>query len=130
MARSVGNNGMPQCTLRTRVADHAVTVVANVDNGPQVGFRIERTVVEASQIFGTPPPGWKAPIGLYGLGPYASWFPTRGELMATNGSDLLTISIDWAGVTRGARIKLARAALGPYMKEGHKLNPQAVTGYP
>lgn len=127
---SVGNNGMPQCTFTTHAAGRVVSVVANVDNGPQVGFRIERTVVEASQIFGKPPPGWKPPIGLYGLGPYASWFPTRGELMATNGRDLLTIGVDWNGVTRGSRIKLARAALGPYMKEGHKLKPQSNTGYP
>src|ERR1700749_3761912 len=61
--RSVGSNGMPQCTFTARKAE-PVSVVVNVDDGPQVEFRLERTVAEATQLFGPPPPGWHAPIGL------------------------------------------------------------------
>ncbi|HTW11827.1 MAG TPA: hypothetical protein VME01_03710 [Solirubrobacteraceae bacterium] len=130
-ARSMGTNGMPQCTFATRQPPKKqVSVIVNIDHGPSVEFRIERTVLEASQIFGVPPPGWKAPIGLNGLGPWASWFPTRGELMATNGTDLLTVSVNWNNARTPALIKLARAAVGPYMKYGHRPSPTAIVGYP
>jgi len=128
--RSEGSNGMPQCTFLTRAGGVRVSVIVNVDDGPQVEFRLARKVTEASQIFGTPPPGWQAPIGLYGLGPSASWFPMLNQLMATNGSDIMTVSISWPGAKRAAMIKLARAAVGPYMKEGRRPGPKAIVDYP
>lgn len=107
------SNGMPQCVYRTR----RVSVTVNVDNGPQAGWRLMRKVVEATQIFGPPPPGWQAPIGLYGLGAYASWFPNLDALMANNHNrtELLTVTIVWPHAKRAAMIKLARAAIVPYI---------------
>jgi hypothetical protein len=74
-----------------------------------------RTVVEASQIFGTPPPGWAPPIGLNGLGPYASWFPELGALMATNHVDLISVDVNWPRASRNAKIALARRIVLPYL---------------
>lgn len=114
-ALSEGSNGMPQCKFTAGRA----SVMVNIDSGPQAGWRLMRTVVEASQIVGPPPPGWKPPIGLYGLGPYASWFPELDALMATNGVDLLDASLTWPHAKRAEMIKLARAAITPYVHDHH-----------
>lgn len=121
---------MPQCTFAVGRGADAVAVVVNVDDGPQTEWRLARSVEEAAQIFGPPPPGWRAPIGLFGLGPNASWFPERGALMAANERDLVTVTVAWHGVRRAARIALARAAVGPYLEGGRQPAPDAVTGYP
>jgi hypothetical protein len=60
---------MPQCAFRARATGRTVVVTVNVDNGPQPYFRLLRTVNEAAQIFGVPPPGFQPPQGLSGLGP-------------------------------------------------------------
>jgi hypothetical protein len=118
----VGSNGMPQCNYLVRRA-HAssgphtrAVVVVNVDNGAQAAWRLMRKVVEADQIFGVPPPGWKPPIGLNGLGPYASWFPTLDQLMVNNVTRryIFTVSIIWYRAKRAAMINLARTAVVPY----------------
>ncbi|MGH2842154.1 MAG: hypothetical protein ACRDKL_01015 [Solirubrobacteraceae bacterium] len=129
--KQLASNGMPQCTFSDGHGAHATaSVVVNVDDGPQVEFRMDRTVEEASQIFGAPPPGWRAPIGLRGLGPYASWFQARDALMATNGTDLLTVTVNWPRARQAAMIALARDAIEPYMKLGHPPGPKAVIGFP
>ena len=117
LARSVGRNGMPQCTFAL-ANKRAPSVTVNVDNGPQAFFRLARTVEEAAQIFGPPPPGWHAPIGLHGLGPYASWFPELGSLMAisTNKVDLVTVHVTWPQVPRGKRISLASQIVLPFAR--------------
>lgn len=120
-AKSVGGNAMPQCAFTTRVGGHRVMVLVNIDNGPQVYFRLLRTVAEASQIFGPPPPGFHAPEGVSGLGPMASWFPNRQQLMATNRLDLLTVTVTWPGATREMKVNVARAAVLPYMPNPHHL---------
>jgi hypothetical protein len=119
-AQTVGDNGMPQCVFsttgesRVKPRTHA-SVTINVDDAPQAAWRLMRTVVEATQLFGPPPPGWSAPIGIQGLGPYASWFPNRDQLMAGNHVDLFTAQIRWRGADRRERIALARAAITPYV---------------
>jgi hypothetical protein len=118
-ARSVGSNGMPQCAFTARAAGHRVLVMVNVDNGPQAYFRLLRTVDEATQVFGPPPPGFKPPQGLSGLGPFASWFPTRNQLMATNDADLMTVTVTWPGARRNAEVGVARAAVVPYLVRPH-----------
>jgi hypothetical protein len=118
-ARSVANNGMPQCSFRVRAAGRTVVVTVNVDNGPQPYFRLLRTVDEATQIFGIPPPGFHAPEGLSGLGPFASWFPNEDHLMATNYRLLLTVTVAWPGAGRDAEVALARAAVVPYLVRPH-----------
>jgi hypothetical protein len=128
--RSVGRNGMTQCTFVARRRSGAVSVTVNVDNGPQVPFRLERTVVEAGQLFGPAPPGWHAPIGLSGLGPYASWFTNDDKLLASNGIDLITVYVTWPHEPRAGMIKLARAAVAQYIRRVRKLPGNAPTGYP
>jgi len=118
----VGSNGMPQCNYlvqraHTSSGPHTrAVVVVNVDNGAQAAWRLMRKVVEADQIFGVPPPGWKPPIGLNGLGPYASWFPTLDQLMVNNVTRryIFTVSIIWYRAKRAAMIELARTAVVPY----------------
>ncbi len=117
----LASNGMPQCNYLVaharRGGPHTrAVVVVNVDNGAQAAWRLMRKVVEADQIFGVPPPGWKPPIGLNGLGPYASWFPTLDQLMVNNVTRryLFTVSIIWFRAKRAAMIELARTAVVPY----------------
>ena len=120
----VGSNGMPQCNYlvqraHTSSGPHTrAVVVVNVDNGAQAAWRLMRKVVEADQIFGVPPPGWKPPIGLNGLGPYASWFPTLDQLMVNNVTRryIFTVSIIWYRAKRAAMINLARTAVVPYRR--------------
>ena len=114
----VGRNGMPQCTFAPR-GHKRPSVTLNVDSGPQVRFRLDKTVTEASQIFGVPPPGWKPPIGVNGLGPDASWFPELGALMATNGVDLLTVDVNWPRAPLKAKIALARRIIVPFRRGSH-----------
>jgi hypothetical protein len=114
-AKSVGNNDMPQCAFTARTAGRTVVVTVNVDSGPQAYFRLLRTVDEASQIFGVPPPGFRPPQGLSGLGPYASWFPNRDQLMATNDRLLLTVTVAWPSGRHNEEVGLARAAVVPYL---------------
>jgi len=128
--RSVGGNGMPQCAFLAHRHAGAVSVLVNVDSGPQAPFRLERTVVEATQLFGPAPPGWEAPIGVRGLGAYASWFARQDELMASNNVDLLTVSVNWPHEPRAGMIRLARMAIAPYMRDGRHLPGNAHTGYP
>lgn len=117
----VGSNGMPQCNYLVHRArsEHPYTravVVVNVDNGAQAGWRLMRKNVEADQIFGVPPPGWKPPIGLNGLGPYAAWYPNLDQLMVNNINRryILTVSVLWYRSKRSEMISLARTAVVPY----------------
>lgn len=116
VTKSIASNGMPDCRFAPRARRAAVAVTVNVDDGPQAFFRLSRAVEEASQIFGPPPPGWHAPIGLRGLGPEASWFPELGSLMAisANKVDLLTVHVRWPQAGQKARIGLARQVVIPF----------------
>lgn len=119
-----GGNGMPQCEFRVRRARaggprEAVTVTVNVDSAPQAGWRLMRTVVEAQQLWGgVTPAGKKQPIGISGLGPYASWFPELDALMANNRDrrELLTASVVWHHARQAQMVRVARAAIIPYRR--------------
>lgn len=114
-ARSVASNGMPQCAFSAHAQGHKVAVTVNVDDGAQAYFRLMRTVTEASQVFGPPPPGFHPPQAVSGLGPGASWFPNNHQLMATNDVDLLTVTVVWRGASRKTEVAIAKAAIQPYM---------------
>jgi hypothetical protein len=117
----LATNGMPQCNY---VIGHArrggppgkVVLTANVDNGPQAHWRLMRKVVEASQIFGPVPKGFRPPIGLSGLGDNASWFPALNQLMANNirARYLLTVGVIWHRTTRAQKIAITRAVTLTY----------------
>jgi hypothetical protein len=126
--RSLGGNGMPQCVFTGRASGRKVSVTVNADNGPQPYFRLLRTVGEAAQIFGVPPPGFRPPQGLSGLGPFASWFPNSDQLMATNYRLLLTVTVSWPGRGRNKEVGLARAAVVPYLVRPH--GPVNTNDYP
>jgi len=127
-ARSVGGNAMPQCAFRARTNGRTVVVNVNADSGPQAYDRLSRTVSEAAQIFGVPPPGFHAPQGVSGLGPLASWFPNSDQLMATNDRLLLTVTVTWPAHGRDAQVRLARAAILPYLVRPH--GPVNTNDYP
>jgi hypothetical protein len=130
-SRSIGNDGMPQCTFKVRLPRAGqVTVIANVDVEPSAYFVLERTIVEASQVFG-PRRLSPAPVAVPGLGLEASWFPEEDWLQATDGVRLVTTSIDWNGAKQGREIALARAVTRTYLKTPHGKAAQALaTGYP
>jgi hypothetical protein len=113
---SVGGNGEPQCTFAPSGHGRRPSVTVNVDSAPQAAWRLSRAVTEASQLFGPPPPGWKPPIGLNGLGPDASWFPELDALMATNGVDLVTVDVNWPRASLNAKIALARRIVVPFRR--------------
>ena len=133
---SQGSNGMPQCSYgvsrprkggpRTRAV-----VTVNVDSGPQADWRLMRKVVEAGQLFGPPAPGWHAPIGLLGLGPYASWFINLHALMAVNHTrtELLTATVSWKRAERAEMIALARSVIVAYIHAPANAHPITVSGY-
>ncbi|HET9094629.1 MAG TPA: hypothetical protein VFN36_06030 [Solirubrobacteraceae bacterium] len=116
-------NGMPECDYRIAHARRGgppghVAVRVNVDDGPQAAWRLMRTVVEASQIFGPVPKGFRPPAGVPGLGPYASWFPALDQLMAndTRRRDLITVTIIWPRASQRQMLALARPAMAPYRR--------------
>lgn len=123
IAASTGNNGMPQCTFTARPADaSAVSAMANIDNGPQPYFILERTAVETSQLFG-PKRFVPAPTAMNNLGIEADWFPNLSQLMSTDGLRLITVTMHWPGAPLARRIALAEALSRTYLKQ---LSPQEV----
>jgi hypothetical protein len=115
---STGNNAMPQCTYTVRVA-HAgrVALTANVDNGPQPYFRLERTQVEEGQVF-TPSRIVPAPVAISGLGLAADWFPQQQQLMATDGRILITVGVSWRHAPPRRRQALDEAVARTYLAAG------------
>jgi hypothetical protein len=130
-ASSTGNNGMPQCSFSARVAGGSrVEVRANVDNTPQPYFVLERTIVEASQIFGARRLS-PAPVAVTRLGLGASWFPAEQWLMATDGYRLITTSVSWRGAKQSRKIALAENVTRPYLHTPHGKVAQALAdGFP
>jgi len=130
-ASSTGSNVMPQCAFSARPRHgKRVEVTVNVDNGPQPYFVLERTIVEASQIFS----GQRlspAPQAVPGLGLEAAWFPAETHLMATDGSRLITTTIDWPGAPQQRQITIARAMTAPYLRTPRGEAAQKLAkGYP
>jgi hypothetical protein len=129
--QSVGNDAEPQCTFVARVADgRRVAVIANV--GVEVGayFILERTEVEASQMF-APTRLSPAPQAVYRLGLEADWFPAETHLMATDGTRLVTTTVTWGRVSEARRRALATVVTRPYLKTPHgKAAVAKAEGYP
>jgi hypothetical protein len=128
---STGDNAMPQCTFSAQLAKGGrVQVIANVDNGPQPYFRLERTAVEASQVF-TPTRRSPAPQAVARLGLEADWFPAYPELMATDGIRLITVSVSWRGVTQRRQRTLAETLVRTYLRTPRgKAAAALANGYP
>lgn len=112
----LATNGMPQCNYliadARRGGPHGkVVITANVDNGPQPHWRLMRKVVEASQIFGPTPKGFRPPFQVRGLGPYGSWFPALDQMMAINLGDkyIATVGVIWRHTTQTQKIAITKA---------------------
>jgi hypothetical protein len=114
-AASVGNNSMPQCTFTVRgVRGERVEVLANVDSGPQPYFRLERQDVEMSQLL-TASRLFAPPRSVLGLGLEADWFPSLGELLATDGKRLITIAVLRPRLGQQRQIAIGRAMARTYL---------------
>jgi hypothetical protein len=110
--QSTGNNGMPQCVYRAGAA----RVTANVDTAPQAYTRLERTVVEETQQFsvkrGIAPAQRIAHMGLD-----ADWFPEPRQLLTTDGTRLLAVTVAWAHSTQAKRKALAKSVARAYLSQ-------------
>jgi hypothetical protein len=111
-----GNDGNPQCTYSTSIShDKRVSLNADVYTGSQPYFVLERTIEEAAQPF-TPTRLSPAPQAVSGLGLVASWFPSRDQLMSTDGVKLLNVTVSWPGARPSREIALATALSRPYLE--------------
>lgn len=118
-ATSTGNNLMPQCSYTARLRHgKRAQVTANVDTSPSPYAVLERTIEEASQIFG-PTRLSPAPVTVPRLGLDAAWFPQDDWLKTTDGVRLLTASVDWKGAKQRQQIALAAAIARPYLRTRH-----------
>jgi hypothetical protein len=122
-ATGTGNNGFPQCTFSAHPAHtRRVSAIANLYDGPQPYFLLERQAVETAQLFG-PKRTATPPIAILNLGIEADWFPDLGQLLSTDGLRLITVTMHWPGVRAARQIALAEALSRTYLK---KLTPQQV----
>jgi hypothetical protein len=129
LAPSTGSNTMPQCSFTVHLAGgRRVQLLANDYDGPQPYFVLERTAVEAAQVF-TPSRMVAAPVAVTGLGIEADWFPATTQLMATDGIKLITASVDWRGTTQGRRRALAEVFTRRYLRQSRQGSARA-KGYP
>ena len=118
---STGNNSMPQCTFATRPGSAvAVRITANIDTAPQPYFRLERTAEEAEQEFSTV--RLAMPQDITGLGLDADWYPGQQQLMTTDGTRLITVSVSWRKASHGRRQAIAEDVARTYLG---RLNPDA-----
>jgi hypothetical protein len=112
---SIGGNAEPQCTFKVGLTGgRRLTVIANLDTGPQPYFRLERTSVEATQQFSVTR-NIPAPEVISGLGLDADWYPEQRQIQTTDGITLITVTVNWAGVTQRRRRTVAEAVARAYL---------------
>lgn len=107
---ATGNNSEPECHFRAP----GLFLVVNVDSSPQPYQRLERTVCEDSQQFGTVR-NFSPPVNVPKLGLVAAWVPDQSELLTTEGRNLLTITVAWRGEKQARKIKLATLVARRYL---------------
>jgi hypothetical protein len=107
---TTGNNAEPECHFR----GPGVSVVVNVDSSPQPYQRLERTIDEDSQQFGTERT-FTPPVTVPKLGLDAAWVPDESQLLTTDGRRLLTVTVAWRGKKRARQIALATLVARRYL---------------
>jgi hypothetical protein len=107
---TTGNNGAPECDFRAP----RVSVAVNVDSSPQPYQRLERTIDEDGQQFGTER-NFTPPVTVPKLGLDAAWVPDQSELLTTDGRSLLTITVAWRGEKRARQVVLATLIARRYL---------------
>jgi hypothetical protein len=125
---SRGNNTYLQCTYKAP-GRHGTAVAINVDTGPQPYFVLERTAIEASQVF-TVNRLIPAPVAVTNLGIEADWFPATDQLMCTDGIKLITANVTWRDAKQHTMEAIAIAMSRPYLRQPNKRQRSHATGFP
>jgi hypothetical protein len=128
LARSTGNNSMPQCSFTIHANGKRVDLTANDYTGSQPYFVLERTSIEASQNFSLNH-DYPAPAAILGLGLEADWFPATRQVMATDGIRLITATVNWPGTTQRRRQALAETVTRTYLRQS-KQGTAGAKGFP
>ncbi len=106
---ATGNDSQPEC----RFSAKGLRVVVNLDSSPQPYTRLERTIVEAGQQFGTVR-SFAAPVAVGGTGLDAAWLPDQNQLITADQRRLISVRISWTGPHR-PRLALARSLARLYL---------------
>ncbi len=123
---SRGNNTYLQCTFTARAATGGrVVVLVNDDTGPQAYFVLERTAIEAAQVF-TVDRKIPAPEAV-NLGIEADWFPYVTQLMATDGVRLIAATVTWPHASQRQMRELSIAITRVYLQPPRRSKAQ---GFP
>jgi len=122
---TTANSGSPECDFTAQPGGQGkVKLSVEVNTAPQPYAFLERSAVEASQMFGpvrlAPPPQ-----DITGLGLDADWFPEEQHLMTTDGVRLITATVVWPSVRQSLRRALAEVAARPYLG---RLRPDLARG--
>ncbi len=107
---TTGGNSEPECHFR----GPGVFVVVNIDSSPQPYQRLERTIDEAGQQFGTVR-NFAPPVTVPKLGLDAAWLPDESKLLTTDGRSLLTITMAWRGEKQARQLALATLIARRYL---------------
>jgi hypothetical protein len=107
---AMGNNAEPECHFR----GPGVFGVVNVDSSPQPYQRLERTIDEDSQSFGTQR-NFSAPVNVPRLGLDAAWIPDQSMLLTSDGHKLLAITVTWRGKKQARQVALATLVARRYL---------------
>jgi hypothetical protein len=111
---TTGNNASPECHFAGRNGARRVLVVVNVDSSPQPYQRLERTIVEDGQQFGTER-NFTPPVTVPKLGLDAAWLPDQAKLLTTDGRSLITVTVAWPGQKRARQLALAELMARRYV---------------
>lgn len=120
---SIANSSYPQCDMKVGRRGGTVDVLAEVDTETSAYAVLERTIVEASQVW--PARLQAAPMHVGGLGIDASWFPQEQHLMTTDAVRLIIVGVTWRHVRLARRIALAKAVAHTYLG---RLQPKLARG--
>ena len=101
---ATGGNAEPEC----RVSAGAIRAVVNVDGSPQPYQRLERTIVEDGQQFGTQR-NFSPPEAVSGVGLDAAWIPSENQLITADHRHLITVTLLWPHTRETDRVQLARS---------------------
>ncbi|MGA9858555.1 MAG: hypothetical protein WBQ18_11880 [Solirubrobacteraceae bacterium] len=120
----MANTGYPQCAMRAAVPGGGVVeVVAEVDTESSAYAVLERTIVEAAQVW--PSRLQPAPVHVGRLGLDASWFAAEQHLMTTDAVRLITVAVTWPHAPLRHKIALAAAVARTYLG---RLQPKLARG--
>ena len=107
---TTGSNAEPECHFR----GPGVSVAVNIDSSPQPYQRLERTIDEDGQQFGSER-NFTPPVTVPKLGLDAAWVPDQSKLLTTDGRSLLTITVAWRGEKGARQIALATLVARRYL---------------